>query len=185
MSAYRLTHKNQRYPSVRFRTDRLLAAAYSTPKHITFIHKGNTHVSLISYIVNLRRKKLKTHSKLLLNTAFISLLSFGIIGCDKSVETTRTPVTDNTTASEKKADSSDLDVASNVKTALMKDASVGVFDITVIVSNGDVRLSGFVDNAAQLEQALNLARSVEGVRSVHNELKIREGDAASSAITTP
>lgn len=103
-----------------------------------------------------------------LSLTFVGLLAIGITGCDKSAEAT------NSTTTTEHADVTDLDVATNVKAALLKDDAVGVFDITVIVSNGDVRLSGFVDNAAQLEQALNLARSIEGVRTVHNELKIRE-----------
>lgn len=129
---------------------------------------------------------MKKYTKpLFLRISFISMLALGIAGCEKSVEATSTPMSGEKIIGENSSGetikTSDLDIATNVKSALMKDAAVGVFDITVIVSDGDVKLSGYVDNAAQLEQALNLARSIEGVRTVHNELKIREEDAT----TTP
>lgn len=100
---------------------------------------------------------------------FVSLVSFGLGGCDK--------VTNHSNQhAEDTAPISDLDIATNVKNALLKDDTVKAFDITVIVSNGDVRLTGVVNNTAQLEQALRLARSTEGVRAVHNELKIKESE---------
>jgi hyperosmotically inducible periplasmic protein len=68
----------------------------------------------------------------------------------------------------------DTVVTTKVKTALMDDASMKSLAVSVETIKGDVRLSGFVDNQAQIEQALKVARGVEGVKSVKNELAVKK-----------
>ena len=46
--------------------------------------------------------------------------------------------------------------------------------IAVVTRKGEVQLSGFVDNQTQIDQALVLARGVEGVQSVANEMSIKK-----------
>lgn len=65
-------------------------------------------------------------------------------------------------------------VTAKVKTALLADADVKSFDIAVVTRKGEVQLSGFVDNQAQIDRALDIARGVEGVQSIGNELSIKQ-----------
>lgn len=64
----------------------------------------------------------------------------------------------------------DGDVTINVKNALLTDEKVKGFDITVVTTKGDVRLTGVVDNHSQIEYIDKLVRNVKGVHSIHDEL---------------
>ncbi|MBE0627150.1 MAG: BON domain-containing protein [Burkholderiales bacterium] len=65
-------------------------------------------------------------------------------------------------------------VTAKVKTALLADADIKSFDIAVVTRKGEVQLSGFVDNQAQIDRALGIVRGVEGVQSIGNELSIKK-----------
>ncbi len=65
-------------------------------------------------------------------------------------------------------------VTTKVKSALLADPSVKSFDIAVVTRKGEVQLSGFVDNQAQIDLAITLASKVEGVARVDNELSIKK-----------
>jgi len=65
-------------------------------------------------------------------------------------------------------------VTTKVKTALLADADVKSFDIAVVTRKGEVQLSGFVDSQAQIDRAVGIARGVEGVQSIGNELSIKK-----------
>ena len=65
-------------------------------------------------------------------------------------------------------------VTTKVKSALLADPSVKSFDIAVATNKGEVQLSGFVDNQSQIDQAILLARGVEGVQGVENKMTIKK-----------
>jgi len=65
-------------------------------------------------------------------------------------------------------------VTAKVKAALLADADVKSFDIAVVTRKGEVQLSGFVDNQAQINRAIEVARGVEGVRNIGNEMSIKK-----------
>lgn len=65
-------------------------------------------------------------------------------------------------------------VTTRVKSALLADPSVKSADIAVVTSKGEVQLSGFVDNQAQIDRALAVTRAVEGTQSVANQLNIKK-----------
>lgn len=65
-------------------------------------------------------------------------------------------------------------VTAKVKTALLADADVKSFDIAIVTRKGEVQLSGFVDNQAQIDRAIDIARGVEGVQSINNEMSIKK-----------
>lgn len=65
-------------------------------------------------------------------------------------------------------------ITSKVKSALLADPNVKSFDIAVATSKGTVQLSGYVDNQAQIDEALAIARKVEGVTQVGNEMSIKK-----------
>jgi len=65
-------------------------------------------------------------------------------------------------------------VTAKVKSALLADASVKSLDVAVVTHKGEVQLSGYVDNQLQIDRAVDVARGVEGVRSVNNGMSIKK-----------
>lgn len=64
-------------------------------------------------------------------------------------------------------------VTTKVKTAILEEPSLKVLQINVETYKGAVQLSGFVDNAASQAKAVEVARAVQGVTSVKNDLQLR------------
>lgn len=69
---------------------------------------------------------------------------------------------------------SDIDVTEHVKTALHQNEVLKGFDIGVVTLKGDVRLVGVLDNQAQIDEALRVARAADGAHSIHDELVIKQ-----------
>lgn len=65
-------------------------------------------------------------------------------------------------------------ITSKVKAALLGDPSIKSFDIAVVTRDDEVLLTGFVDNLTQVERAMEVARGIEGVRLVRNEMSIKK-----------
>jgi hyperosmotically inducible protein len=61
-----------------------------------------------------------------------------------------------------------------VKAALLADPNVKSFDIGVVTRQGEVMLSGFVDNKVQMERAIEIAKGIPGVRLVSNEMSLKK-----------
>jgi len=68
----------------------------------------------------------------------------------------------------------DQTLTARVKSALFADPNVSGFQVNVDAYKGVVSLSGFVDTAAQKARAEDVARQVNGVRQVQNNLSVRE-----------
>ena len=64
-------------------------------------------------------------------------------------------------------------VTTKVKTAILNEPSLKVLQINVETYKGAVQLSGFVDNAASRAKAAEIARAVQGVTAVKNDLQLR------------
>ena len=64
-------------------------------------------------------------------------------------------------------------VTTKVKTAILNEPSLKVLQINVETYEGVVQLSGFVDNAASQAKAVEIAKSVKGVTSVKNDMRLR------------
>lgn len=69
--------------------------------------------------------------------------------------------------------SDDMDITKRVKSAIVMDNAFSGFNIVVVTTKGDVRLTGKVDNKEQIQQILAIARAVDGVKTVHDELKVK------------
>jgi len=65
-------------------------------------------------------------------------------------------------------------ITTNVKSALLAERNVNSFDIGVVTRKGEVQLSGYVNNQAQIDRAIEVARSVSGVTGVVNEMSIKK-----------
>lgn len=68
----------------------------------------------------------------------------------------------------------DASVTGRVKTALLADPDIKSFDISVVTFKGEVQLTGFVNNQAQIDQAKKIASAAEGASSVKNELMVKQ-----------
>ncbi|AMV73767.1 BON domain-containing protein [Desulfuromonas carbonis] len=64
-------------------------------------------------------------------------------------------------------------ITSKVKAAIFNEPTLKSLQITVESFKGEVQLSGFVDSAASVKKAGDVARSVEGVVSVKNDLIVK------------
>jgi hyperosmotically inducible protein len=65
-------------------------------------------------------------------------------------------------------------VTSKVKAALIGEPITKARQINVTTNDGVVQLSGFVDSAEEKQKASEVARSVDGVRDVQNELDVKQ-----------
>jgi len=64
-------------------------------------------------------------------------------------------------------------ITSKVKAAIFNEPTLKSMQINVETFKGEVQLSGFVDSAQSVETAGEVARSVEGVVSVKNDLVVK------------
>jgi osmotically-inducible protein OsmY len=67
----------------------------------------------------------------------------------------------------------DSSITTRVKKAIFDEPSLKVTQINVDTYKSVVQLSGWVDSTAQIGTAGSVARSVEGVTSVKNDLRIK------------
>ena len=67
----------------------------------------------------------------------------------------------------------DSAITTKVKTSILGDSRLKLFQISVETFKGVVQLSGFVDSTAAAAKAAELARTVRGVKSVNNSLIVK------------
>ena len=68
---------------------------------------------------------------------------------------------------------SDSATTAKVKTALLAEKGLKSTDISVETQNGTVQLSGFVTSSAQIDQAVDVTKHVDGVKDVKNDLRLK------------
>ena len=73
-------------------------------------------------------------------------------------------------------------VTAKVKSAFLADPEVKGLDFQVDTRKGEVLLSGFVDSQAQIDRALAIARQIEGVRQVTNNVSIKTAGTTVGAV---
>lgn len=66
-------------------------------------------------------------------------------------------------------------ITTKVKAALLADEYVKSIDVKVETRKSEVMLSGFAESQIQIDRALMVARAVEGVTSVDNQLSLKDG----------
>jgi osmotically-inducible protein OsmY len=64
-------------------------------------------------------------------------------------------------------------ITTKIKSLLANDDFLKSFQISVETRKGIVQLSGFVDSQRAVDKASKIARSVEGVKSVKNDLIVK------------
>lgn len=91
-------------------------------------------------------------------------------GCNQSKDTTGTAA--STTIGNEIDDSV---VTTKVKSALLADDFIKSLEIKVETRKGEVMLSGFADNQAQIERGVFVSKTIPGVKNVVNKLILKEG----------
>jgi osmotically-inducible protein OsmY len=64
-------------------------------------------------------------------------------------------------------------ITTKVKAAILNEATLKVAEINVETFKGVVQLSGFVNSQADITKAIEVARSVGGVKSVKNDMRLK------------
>jgi osmotically-inducible protein OsmY len=93
---------------------------------------------------------------------FFSLILAGFLGCAGSEQKESTGEFID-----------DAAITAKVKAAIFKDPELKVTRINVDTFKGQVQLSGFVASEAERRRAEEVARSVDGVKAVRNDLRLR------------
>ena len=68
---------------------------------------------------------------------------------------------------------SDSWITTKVKAALVDDPAVKATEVNVETFKGVVQLSGFVNNAGAMKQAIVVASGIKGVTSVKNDMRVK------------
>lgn len=89
----------------------------------------------------------------------------------KSVDNKLSLKTGSSTVGNKVDDSV---ITTRVKAALLADPSIKSLDISVVTRKTEVQLSGFVNNQGQIDRAVEVARGIEGVTSVGNDMSVKK-----------
>lgn len=67
----------------------------------------------------------------------------------------------------------DTVITTKVKAAILGDASLKSAEINVETFKGVVQLSGFVNSQADINKAVEVARTIKGVKSVKNSMRLK------------
>jgi ABC-type Na+ efflux pump permease subunit len=73
----------------------------------------------------------------------------------------------------------DATITTRVKTALLNDSDIGALRIDVNTAGGVVTLSGDVKSKAEADRAVQVARTIQGVKDVRSSLRIGGQQATS------
>ena len=109
---------------------------------------------------------------LVLGIALSSGMTLVATGCNR-----QEPVPANSSPPPSTTMGTELDdtvVTTKVKSALLGDQNVKGLDIKVQTRKGEVQLSGFVDNQAQIDRAMDITRAVPGVKRVDNGMSVKK-----------
>jgi len=128
--------------------------------------------------MNMKSVKIsKTLLAVMLGSALVS-------GSALAEETTTDKAQNSASSAGEKIDSSmnkvgnfmdDSAITAKVKAALVDHDNIKSTDISVKTEKAVVTLRGFVESQAQAEQAVKVAKEVEGVSSVSDKLHVRDG----------
>ena len=104
---------------------------------------------------------MKIHNRFF--TFFFALLIVALAGCAST--------------SEKRGTGAYIDdaaISTKVKAAIFNEPTLKSTQINVETYKGVVQLSGFVESQAHISRAVEVARSVDGVKSVKNNMALRQ-----------
>lgn len=111
--------------------------------------------------------------QLVFGVAFAAATAILVTGCNRQEPVVAVATAPATTTVGTEID--DTVVTTKVKSALLGDPEVKPFDIKVETRKGVVLLSGFVDSQFQMDHAIAVARTVEGVKATESGMTLRDG----------
>lgn len=97
-----------------------------------------------------------------LSAAFLAISLVSVVGCASTSQQEGTGQYIDDTV-----------ITAKVKAALIEDPLTKAIEINVETFKGIVQLSGFVSSQAAMDKAVALARNVNGVKSVKNDMRIK------------
>ncbi|MGH7930075.1 MAG: BON domain-containing protein [Candidatus Binatia bacterium] len=97
----------------------------------------------------------------ILNTLVAALLAWSLTGCQAMTGSTVGQNIDDT------------NITATVKSKLAVDKASSLSRVGVETTRGTVQLTGVVDSAATREKAAAIARSVDGVKNVVNNIQVQ------------
>jgi hyperosmotically inducible protein len=97
-----------------------------------------------------------------LSAAFLAISLVSVVGCASTSKQEGTGQYIDDTV-----------ITAKVKAALIEDPLTKAIEINVETFKGVVQLSGFVISQAAADRAVALARGVDGVKSVKNDMRIK------------
>ena len=103
--------------------------------------------------------------KNLLATALSIVIAFGAVATVSAAD----PATNTTMQDQSAQPGTDGWITTKVKTELMTTKGIPSSDISVTTTNGVVTLSGVLDNKAQVQKSIAVAKAVKGVHRVDSE----------------
>lgn len=101
-------------------------------------------------------------AKNIISAAFIAAIAVTTVGCTSTNKQSSTGEYIDDTV-----------ITTKVKAALINDPNVKAREVNVETFKGVVQLSGFVADAADAQRAVSIARGVEGVTSVKNDIRVK------------
>src|SRR4051812_30190060 len=104
----------------------------------------------------------------LFNAALAGIIAIIAAGCTKPAEAPATAVSATSVGTE----IDDTVLTTRVIAALLADPAVKSYGFKVETRKGEVQLSGFVDQQAHIDHAVEVARAVQGVKSVDNKVAL-------------
>ncbi len=96
------------------------------------------------------------------SAVFLAMLLVSVLGCD--------------TAPQKESSGEYVDdsyITTKVKAAILREPALKSSEINVETFKGVVQLSGFVNSRSDIDRAVEVARSVKGVKSVRNDMRLK------------
>src|SRR5690349_16400433 len=112
--------------------------------------------------------------KLKVTSFLVTLAAFGLAAC---------AATDTRRSAGETID--DATITARVKAELIDNESTKARQIEVETYRGVVQLNGFVGSQTERSTAERVARSVDGVQEVHNNLKLKEAVADTDGAREP
>ena len=112
---------------------------------------------------------------LALSVAFAFALAACSSDGSKSSTSSSSGGTGSSTSAEIKQDAKDATLTTKVKSALAADVGLSTLKIDVDSAGSTVTLKGTVDSADKKQRAEEVARKVDGVATVRNQLQVKAG----------
>ena len=102
------------------------------------------------------------HAGKLLSAIFVAVSLVSVVGCASGPQKEGTGEYIDDTA-----------ITTKVKAAIFNEPTLKSAEINVETFKGVVQLSGFVKERADIDKAASVARSVSGVKSVKNDMRLK------------